>query len=79
MKKTNLIAVTYESPDPELAARVLTTLANLYLEKHLAVHRPPGAFDFFQHETEDYRKELADAEARLVNFGARCDNSFPGT
>lgn len=69
VKKTNLIAVNYESPDPELAARVLTTLGTLYLEKHLAVHRPPGAFDFFQHETEGYRKELADAEARLVNFG----------
>src|SRR5580700_4662966 len=48
VKKTDLIAVNYESPDPVLAARVLTTLAGLYLEKHLAVHRPPGAFNFFQ-------------------------------
>jgi uncharacterized protein involved in exopolysaccharide biosynthesis len=69
VKKTNLIAVNYESSDPKLAAHVLSTLANLYLEKHLAVHRPPGAFDFFQHETEAYRKELADAESRLVDFG----------
>lgn len=71
--KTNLIDVTYESPDPEVAARVLRTLANLYLEKHLAVHRPAGAFDFFQQETEDYRKELVKAEEHLVDFshGAR--------
>jgi uncharacterized protein involved in exopolysaccharide biosynthesis len=68
VKKTNLIAVKYESPDPELAARVLTALTNFYLEKHLAVHRPPGAFDFFQQETQQYRKGLADAEARLVDF-----------
>ena len=68
VKKTNLIAVNYESRDPELAARVLTMLANLYLEKHVAVHRPPGAFDFFQQETQQYRKGLADAEARLVDF-----------
>jgi uncharacterized protein involved in exopolysaccharide biosynthesis len=47
---------------------VLTTLGNLYLEKHVAVHRPPGAFDFFQQETQEYRKQLADAEARLVDF-----------
>jgi uncharacterized protein involved in exopolysaccharide biosynthesis len=66
--KTNLIAVKYESPDPELSARVLTALCNLYLEKHLEVHRPPGAFDFFQQETQQYRKGLADAEARLVDF-----------
>ena len=68
VKKTNLIAVKYESPDPELAARVLTALTNLYLEKHLEVHRPPGAFDFFQQETQQYRKGLTDAEARLVDF-----------
>lgn len=68
VKKTNLIAVNYESPDPESAARVLTTLASLYLDKHLAVHRPPGAFDFFQQETREYHKDLADAEARLVDF-----------
>jgi uncharacterized protein involved in exopolysaccharide biosynthesis len=67
-KKTNLIAVKYVSPDPELAGRVLTALTNLYLEKHLEVHRPPGAFDFFHQETQQYRRGLADAEARLVNF-----------
>lgn len=66
--KTNLIAVTYESPDPELSARVLTALSNLYLEKHLEVHRPPGAFDFFQQETQQYRQGLTDAEAHLVDF-----------
>jgi len=68
LKKTNLIAVNYESPDPELADRVLVALTNFYLEKHLAVHRPPGAFDFFHQETQRYRKGLADAEARLVEF-----------
>jgi uncharacterized protein involved in exopolysaccharide biosynthesis len=68
LKKSNLIAVNYESPDPELAGRVLTALTNFYLEKHLAVHRPPGAFDFFHQETQQYRKGLAGAEARLVDF-----------
>jgi len=43
VKKTDLIAVTYQSTDPQLAYRVLTALSDLYLEKHLAVHRPPGA------------------------------------
>ena len=69
LKKTNLIAVTYKSTDPQLAAQVLATLANLYLEKHVAVHRPPGAFDFFKQETEQYRSGLASAEARLAAFG----------
>jgi uncharacterized protein involved in exopolysaccharide biosynthesis len=69
VKKTNLIAVTYVSPDPQLAAQVLAKLAELYLEKHIAVHRPPGAFDFFKQETQQYRVELASTEARLAAFG----------
>ena len=47
VKKTSLIKVTFEVADPNRAAQVLTELANAYLEKHVAVHRPPGAFDFF--------------------------------
>ena len=66
--KTNLISVTYQSRDPERAARVLNTLSNLYLEKHLAVHRLPGAFDFFQKQTERYRNELTTNEEHLIRF-----------
>lgn len=68
VKKTSLISVRYDSPDPQLAARVLTTLASLYLEKHAAVHRPPGAFEFFQRERQRYQKELDSAEVQLADF-----------
>lgn len=66
--KSNMIEVRYASPDPLLSARVLTTLANEYLVKHLAVNRPPGAFNFFQQQAEQYQKELTEAEARLADF-----------
>jgi uncharacterized protein involved in exopolysaccharide biosynthesis len=69
VKRTNVIAVTYKSTDPQQAARVLTTLANFYLEKHVTVHRPPGAFDFFKQEAEQHRNDLASAEERLAGFG----------
>lgn len=68
LKKTDLIEATYESPDPELAARVLRTLGNLYLEKTVAVHRPPGAFEFFQTESQHYDEELQAAQAQLAKF-----------
>jgi uncharacterized protein involved in exopolysaccharide biosynthesis len=68
VKKTNLIGVEYESADSRLAAQVLSTLGNLYLEKHVVVHRPPGTLDFFEQEAERYRKELADGEAHLAGF-----------
>ena len=68
LRKTNLIRATYQSRNPEQAARVLNTLSNLYLEKHLAVHRLPGAFDFFQKQTERYRNELTANEEHLIRF-----------
>jgi uncharacterized protein involved in exopolysaccharide biosynthesis len=68
VNKTNLIAVEYESADSRLAAQVLSTLGSLYLEKHVVVHRPPGTLDFFEQETERYRKGLADGEAHLADF-----------
>jgi uncharacterized protein involved in exopolysaccharide biosynthesis len=68
LKKTDLIQVTYDSPDPQLAARVLRTLAGLYLEKTVEVHRPPGAFEFFQTESQHYDRELQTAETQLTKF-----------
>ena len=68
LKKTDLIQVTYDSPDPQLAAPVLRTLGNLYLEKTVEVHRPPGAFAFFQSQSQHYDQELQAAEARLTEF-----------
>lgn len=69
VRKTTLIGVQYRSDDPARAARVLSNLATLYVEKHLAVHRPVGAHLFFQQQTQAYREELRAAEERLAAFG----------
>jgi len=56
IKLTNLIRVNYTASDPQLAAKVLKSLASLYLEKHLALRRDAGEFDFFHQQAEEYRK-----------------------
>jgi uncharacterized protein involved in exopolysaccharide biosynthesis len=71
IKLTNLISVSYKAADPRQAARVLNTISNLYLEKHLAMHRAPGVFDFFHQQAEEYRTALVKSEARLADFGQR--------
>jgi uncharacterized protein involved in exopolysaccharide biosynthesis len=71
LKKTTLIRATYAARDAGLAARVLQSLAAHYQEKHAAVHRPPGTFDFFNQEADRYRAELASAEAQLTEFNAQ--------
>lgn len=66
--KSDLIAVTYTSSDPQVAVRVLKNLDEAYLQKNLAVHHPPGEFQFFEQQTENYKKNLADAEGQLKAF-----------
>ena len=70
LKKTTMIRVAYASGDPALSARVLQALSTLYQEKHASVHRPAGAFGFFDQQASRYRGELAAAETRLTNFDA---------
>lgn len=68
IKKANIIEVTYESKSPEKAAAVLKDLSELYMEKHLKIHRPPGTFDFFKTQSDQYKQDLAQAENRLTGF-----------
>jgi len=67
--KTNLISVSYASGNPQTAYGVLNALATAYVEKHVAVHRPAGSYEFFTKEADKYRNALADSEDQLANFG----------
>jgi uncharacterized protein involved in exopolysaccharide biosynthesis len=68
IKKTNMISVSYSNDDPKLAAKVLSTLDQVYVEKHVAVERPTGQYQFFEQETEQYKKDLDSAEEKLRDF-----------
>jgi uncharacterized protein involved in exopolysaccharide biosynthesis len=68
LSKSNVISLSYETSDPEQAARVLKSLAELYVEKHLEVHRPSGEFKFFDQQKERYQAGLSQAELRLKAF-----------
>lgn len=68
VKKTNLITVKYASSDPATAAKVLQCLANAYLEKHAAVHRPNGELPFFEQQTDESRRQLDQTEEKLLQF-----------
>lgn len=68
IKKTNLIAVSYDAANPQLAAQVLQSLSRIYLEKHMQVHRPAGQFHFFDRQTAESREQLEDAKRKLVAF-----------
>jgi uncharacterized protein involved in exopolysaccharide biosynthesis len=68
VKKTNLIAIRYAADDPQAAAKVLQSVANVYLEKHMEVHRPAGEVRFFEQQTGESRRQLEEAKRKLLDF-----------
>jgi uncharacterized protein involved in exopolysaccharide biosynthesis len=68
VRKTNVIQVTYKDQNSQVVGRVLGALSKAYLEKHREVHRFRGQLQFFEQETEGYRKNLELAENRLADF-----------
>jgi uncharacterized protein involved in exopolysaccharide biosynthesis len=67
-RKTSLITVSYESRDPQLAAAVLRSLGDAYLEKHMEVNRPHGQLAFFEKQAADTKQGLSQAEQKLGQF-----------
>ena len=68
LNASDVIKVTYQSQSPQVAARVLKELGNLYLAKHTAIRRPQGTSDFFQQQAQQYKKEMEASEGKLVGF-----------
>ncbi len=68
IKKTSLIGVVFVARDANQAAKVLNTAVDLYIEKHLAVHRKRGASEFFTKQAADYKDQLETAQRMLGGF-----------
>jgi len=68
LKKTNVISITYESKDPKLAQKVLATLDDAYLQKHLDIHHPSGQFEFFDQQAAKYQQDMMASETKLKQF-----------
>jgi uncharacterized protein involved in exopolysaccharide biosynthesis len=68
IKKSDIIAVSYDSSDPQLAERVLQSLASSYLAKHMEVHRPGGQFRFFDEQAAESRRQLEETEKKLLDY-----------
>jgi uncharacterized protein involved in exopolysaccharide biosynthesis len=68
LRKTNVISVTYQARNPQMAEEVLKALAAAYTEKHLEVHHSSGEFKFFDQQTEQYKQGLDQAQTKLTDF-----------
>ena len=65
VRKSNVIQMDFKHEDPQMAAKVLNTLANLYLEHHLEIHKKPQNVRFFSEQTDLLKGKLDEAEEKL--------------
>ena len=62
---SDVIALSYDSESPEMAQKVLQTLISAYLDKHMAVHRTSGSYQFFEQQSDKVKKRIEDASKSL--------------
>jgi uncharacterized protein involved in exopolysaccharide biosynthesis len=77
VKKTDVISIAYESSKPELAQRVLATLDQAYLDKHLEVHHPAGQAAFFDEEADKYKQDMMNVESQMSKFSGEQNGVAP--
>ncbi len=77
LKKTNVISIAYEAHDPKIAQKVLQTLNDTYLQKHLDVHHPAGQFEFFDEQAAKYKADMMNAESQLKQFAGTQNGVAP--
>ena len=65
VKKSNLIRITYKANDREQAAQIVSTLCEVYQERHVKLRENEGATDFFSSQAAAMRDKLQEKEAAL--------------
>ncbi|NIM98708.1 MAG: hypothetical protein GTO24_11705 [candidate division Zixibacteria bacterium] len=68
---SNVINVAFTWPDPVIAAKVVNTLVDLYLIKHVEVHTSPETYNLLKEQVNNWEAKLGESENRLETFKRR--------
>jgi len=66
--ESNVISVSFVHRDRRMAATVVNTLMNHYLDRHLEVHKTPQSTAFFREQSQIWENKLQQAQDRLETF-----------
>src|ERR1043166_254082 len=80
VEKSRVVAIEFQSADPELAARVANAIADNYLvfQQNARTEQTRAAGRWLSGEIDDLRKKVAEAEGRVEEFRSKA-NLFVGT
>jgi uncharacterized protein involved in exopolysaccharide biosynthesis len=66
--KSNVIKVTFDWPDPVIAADAVNMLVDLYLIRHLKVHTNPETYNLLEEQVDKWERKLRESENELEDF-----------
>ena len=69
--KSNVIRISFDWPDPAIAAEALNRFVGLYLARHLKVHTDAATYDLLRDQAARYEQELRRSETELNALKAR--------
>ena len=73
IKKSDIVQISFKHTDPQMAAAVVNTLAGLYLDRHLEVHKTPQSYEFFQQQSKLLKHKLGLNEEKLQRLKEQYD------
>lgn len=68
INKSNVIEVSFKHPDPQMAANIVNKLVDLYLERHIDIHKRSNSYEFFQEQSHTLKRKVEQGEARVQEF-----------
>ncbi len=68
VKSSDVINVSFRHTDPQVAAKVVNTLVDLYLDRRLHVHKNPDSYTFLRDQSQILDNELRRSAESLNTF-----------
>jgi uncharacterized protein involved in exopolysaccharide biosynthesis len=67
LKDSNVVRVTFDHPDPDIAAQVVNHIVAAYFERRRAIFSTPRSA-FLEEQVDEYERRLAKVEGELSQF-----------
>lgn len=68
IKKSNVIQINFTHQNAAMAAKVINTLADVYFDRHLEIHKAPKSVKFFQEQSQFLKDKLEKSEKELKDL-----------
>lgn len=68
VRYSSILNVSFTSKHPKVSHKILETIIDLYLEKHINLHFSDSTYRFLQQKTDELSRNLEDTEQKIKEF-----------